>query len=107
MFGSGDDDNFVEFEKRELQNPCPRTEVDGRFVYISRDLDVPRTLSPPVLCDFGSAMSGTAENTKDVQPDLYRAPEVILGIPWSYEIDIWNVACMVRSRCTIYKLIRH
>lgn len=22
------------------------------------------------------------------EPELYRAPEVILGIPWSYKIDI-------------------
>jgi hypothetical protein len=40
-------------------------------------------------------MSGEQLNARDVQPDLYRAPEMILEIPWSYQIDIWNVGCMV------------
>ncbi|KAL1967093.1 hypothetical protein VTN77DRAFT_3617 [Rasamsonia byssochlamydoides] len=28
-------------------------------------------------------------------PDIYRAPEVILGMKWSYNVDIWNVAMVV------------
>ncbi|KAL2261956.1 hypothetical protein VTK26DRAFT_2913 [Humicola hyalothermophila] len=53
-----------------------------------------RTCQSRVLCDFGSVVSGEPANTKDVQPNLYRAPEVLLGVPWSYKIDIWNVGCM-------------
>lgn len=96
MFGIDDDAVFEDFEKQELENPCPRKEVDGRLIYLSRELDVPRNLGPPVLCDFGAAVSGVNENVTDVQPDLYRAPEIILEIPWKYEIDIWNAGCMVR-----------
>jgi hypothetical protein len=32
-----------------------------------------------------------------VQPNICRALEVILGIPWTYSIDIWNGGCMVRK----------
>ena len=99
MFGSQDDSVFEEFEKAELETPSARKEVDGRFIYASRELNIPKRLGLPVLCDFGSAVTGDVENLKDVQPDLYRAPEVIFGIPWSYEIDIWNAGCMV-STCT-------
>ncbi|XP_015125476.1 serine/threonine-protein kinase PRP4 homolog [Diachasma alloeum] len=51
------------------------------------------------LCDFGSA-SHAHEN--EVTPYLvsrfYRAPEIILGIPYDFGIDMWSVGC------TIYEL---
>lgn len=51
------------------------------------------------LCDFGSA-SSVADN--DITPYLvsrfYRAPEIILGMPYDYGIDMWSAGC------TIYEL---
>ncbi|KAH8252200.1 hypothetical protein KR026_012071, partial [Drosophila bipectinata] len=51
------------------------------------------------LCDFGSA-SGISDN--EITPYLvsrfYRAPEIILGIPYDYGIDTWSAGC------TIYEL---
>ncbi|XP_011067154.1 PREDICTED: serine/threonine-protein kinase PRP4 homolog [Acromyrmex echinatior] len=51
------------------------------------------------LCDFGSA-SHAHEN--EITPYLvsrfYRAPEIILGIPYDFGIDMWSVGC------TIYEL---
>ncbi|XP_041751477.1 serine/threonine-protein kinase PRP4 homolog isoform X2 [Coregonus clupeaformis] len=51
------------------------------------------------LCDFGSA-SHVAEN--DITPYLvsrfYRAPEIIIGKPYDYGIDMWSVGC------TLYEL---
>lgn len=51
------------------------------------------------LCDFGSA-SSVADN--DITPYLvsrfYRAPEIILGLPYDYGIDMWSAGC------TIYEL---
>ncbi|GLA50073.1 hypothetical protein AnigIFM63604_006092 [Aspergillus niger] len=49
----------------------------------------------PILCDFGSAVPGDIEHSEDIQPDIYRAPEVILEAPWGYKVDIWNVGCMI------------
>ena len=97
MFGIDDDSVFTEFENDELQNPCPRKEVDGRTIYTSRVLRMPKNLGAPVLCDFGSAMMGDEEHLEDIQPDIYRAPEVILQAPWSYGVDIWNAGCVVRN----------
>ncbi len=34
-------------------------------------------------------MSGDKAHTHDIQPDLYRAPEVILRQPWPYKVDVW------------------
>ncbi|CAG0879866.1 unnamed protein product [Cyprideis torosa] len=51
------------------------------------------------LCDFGSSMLSTEnELTPYLVSRFYRAPEVILGIPYDYSIDLWS------SACTIYEL---
>ncbi|CAK9251068.1 unnamed protein product, partial [Sphagnum jensenii] len=51
------------------------------------------------LCDFGSA---SYANENDITPYLvsrfYRAPEIILGQPYDYPIDMWSVGC------TLYEL---
>ncbi|XP_076014352.1 pre-mRNA processing factor 4Bb [Genypterus blacodes] len=51
------------------------------------------------LCDFGSA-GHVADN--DITPYLvsrfYRAPEIIIGKPYDYGIDMWSVGC------TLYEL---
>lgn len=84
-------DNFV---KQELENPSPRKQVGDSIVYASRLFKWP-TRGEPVLSDFGSAESGDVRNTRNAGPDLYRAPEIMLGVEWSYSVDIWNVGVMV------------
>ncbi|XP_025997102.1 serine/threonine-protein kinase PRP4 homolog isoform X2 [Solenopsis invicta] len=51
------------------------------------------------LCDFGSA-SHAHENepTPYLVSRFYRAPEIILGIPYDFGLDMWSVGC------TIYEL---
>ncbi|KAJ6149183.1 hypothetical protein N7471_000382 [Penicillium samsonianum] len=95
MFGIADDSVFSDFENNELQDPCPRKELDGRTIYTSRELRMPKNLGAPVLCDFGSAVMGDEQHSEDIQPDIYRAPEVILQVPWSYSVDVWNVGCVI------------
>ncbi|KAJ5779490.1 hypothetical protein N7457_007210 [Penicillium paradoxum] len=96
MFGFKDDSVFTDFEEGELQRPVPRKDMDtdGRMIYMSQELKVPKQVGAPVLCDFGSAMLGQYHSVF-VQPMIYRAPEVILGVPWTYSADIWNVGCMI------------
>ncbi|KAJ7735712.1 kinase-like domain-containing protein [Mycena metata] len=67
---------FEKFEQAELERPSPRKEIDGRFIYLSRQLDQPRELDLPVLGDFGEARCGEQRHTQDVQPDKYRSPEI-------------------------------
>ena len=99
VLGINDDSVFSNFEEKELQRPVPRKEVDtdGRIIYMSRDLRMPKDLGAPVLCDFGSAMLGDQHHAELIQPNIYRAPEAILGVPWTPKVDIWNVGCMVRQ----------
>ncbi|KAG6092112.1 hypothetical protein E4U30_005847 [Claviceps sp. LM220 group G6] len=97
MLLGADESVLRDFEQEELNNPCPRKELEGRTVYQSRELNQAKNFDALVLCDFGSAMTlddGIARR-EDIQPDVYRAPEVVLGIPWTSSVDIWNVGCMI------------
>lgn len=86
-----------EFEQAQLEQPNPRKELNGAIVYLTRNFALSKDPGAPVLCDLGSAMplDDGAEHREDIQPEVYRAPEVILDIPWTYSADIWNVGCMV------------
>ncbi|KAJ5413522.1 hypothetical protein N7465_005827, partial [Penicillium sp. CMV-2018d] len=88
---------FTDFEEYELRKPVPRKEVDadGKTIYMSQELKVPKQVSSPILCDFGSAIHGDQYHSVIIQPQIYRAPEVILGVPWTFSADIWNVGCMI------------
>ncbi|EDP49747.1 protein kinase, putative [Aspergillus fumigatus A1163] len=48
-----------------------------------------------MLSDFGSAVRGDQRRNHDAQPNVYRSPEVMLKVDWSYPVDIWNVGVMV------------
>uniref|UniRef100_A0A914H2Q2 non-specific serine/threonine protein kinase n=1 Tax=Globodera rostochiensis TaxID=31243 RepID=A0A914H2Q2_GLORO len=45
------------------------------------------------LCDFGSACHvGDAEPAPYLVSRFYRAPEIMLGLPYDFGIDLWSVA---------------
>ncbi|GAB7356018.1 hypothetical protein MBLNU459_g6639t1 [Dothideomycetes sp. NU459] len=51
----------------------------------------------PTIADFGLAQdhSDSEFGVHPIQPDHYRAPEVLLGWGWSYSADIWNLGVMI------------
>lgn len=86
-----------DFEKAEHEDPSPRKVIDNtRTIYGSRKLGLPKGIEwgQPILCDFGEARIGDVHKGL-VQPELYRAPEVLFGMQWGPSIDIWSVAVMV------------
>ncbi|KAJ5799909.1 uncharacterized protein N7518_001977 [Penicillium psychrosexuale] len=82
------------FSKAEMEHPSPRKFVNDMPVYASRRFDLPRFFGLAVLSDFGSAVQGDEKRNHNAQPNVYRAPEVMLKAEWSYPIDIWNVGVM-------------
>jgi len=52
-------------------------------------------LGHAVLCDFGEARIGSKHQHKDIQPEIYKAPEVVMETGWGHAVDIWNVGVMV------------
>jgi len=47
------------------------------------------------LIDFGSATLRFDCHNSYVQSRWYRAPEVMLGLPWDERIDIWSFGCVL------------
>lgn len=97
LLGLRDPSIFKKYIKAEQKYPSPRKDVQGHTIYASRRFEATSgdNIGPPLLSDFGSAVFGDVEHDEDVQPDVYRAPEVCLKTPWSYSIDIWNLGCLI------------
>lgn len=93
--GINDESVFSEYKREEFKRPVSQKVVGDCTIYLLRLL--PLTFGPPVLCDFSKARLGDEEHQDDIMPDVYRAPKVILGMRWSYKVDIWNVAMVVRK----------
>ncbi|CAG8554705.1 14001_t:CDS:2 [Acaulospora morrowiae] len=47
------------------------------------------------LIDFGSATFDDEYHSSVVSTRHYRAPEVILGLGWSYACDLWSIGCIL------------
>ena len=95
LLGVDDESILADFEQAEIDEPSS-CKIDGdRVIYSSRELRIPKLHGRPVLCDFGEARFGGKEHDDDIQPYLYRAPEIILDIPWNEKVDIWNVGVLV------------
>jgi hypothetical protein len=56
---------------------------------------MPLTKGLPLLSDLSEARFGDQDNIDLAMPDVYRAPENVLGTSWSYPVDIWNFAMVV------------
>jgi serine/threonine protein kinase len=47
------------------------------------------------VVDFGAARCAFQRSPVYAQSRYYRAPEVILHLPWSFPADIWSVGCVI------------
>lgn len=47
------------------------------------------------LIDFGSTVFDSEFHPSVVSTRHYRAPEVVLGLGWSYPCDIWSIGCIL------------
>merc|ERR1712190_12533 len=53
------------------------------------------------ICDFGSAMDVSEQvRTAYAQPRYYRAPEIMLGMPYDTQIDVWSAGTTVFELAT-------
>lgn len=52
------------------------------------------------LIDFGSSIFHDEYHSPVVSTRHYRAPEVILGIGWSFPCDMWSIGCILVELCT-------
>mmetsp|Transcript_7792 Transcript_7792/g.14939 ORF Transcript_7792/g.14939 Transcript_7792/m.14939 type:complete len:520 (-) Transcript_7792:261-1820(-) len=52
------------------------------------------------VIDFGSACFENEQLYSYIQSRFYRAPEVMLGIPYTYAIDMWSFGCILSELFT-------
>ncbi|KAF9880111.1 alpha-n-arabinofuranosidase a [Colletotrichum karsti] len=81
----------------ELELPSARKILRDRIIYASTGLEIPDQPGEPVIADFGDARidEGAFDFEEEAMPDLYRAPEIVLGVPWNEKIDIWALGLLV------------
>lgn len=99
-----DDSVLADFVKSLTTNPQPRhvRADDGHVIYLSQDDFGPLrgNMVLPALADFNQSFPGLDGNKvhlSPIQSHRYRAPEVLLGCPWSYSVDIWNFGLVVSN----------
>ncbi|CDK29153.1 unnamed protein product [Kuraishia capsulata CBS 1993] len=61
-----------------------------------------KVLTDPCIytIDFGSAIFSDEYHSVVVSTRHYRAPEIILGIGWSFPCDLWSVGCILVELAT-------
>jgi non-specific serine/threonine protein kinase len=93
MLSIEDPNMLTDFAIAELQSPSPGKQVSrSHIIYSSRNFRKPiggKGYGLAIVCDFGQARIGrTHESGPFVQPDIYRAPEVMFEMPWGSLADI-------------------
>jgi hypothetical protein len=99
LMGVKDDSIFARYERYEAKRPCPRKELGDRTIYLSSPMLYSSGL--PAISDLSEARFGESKHTDHIMPDLYRAPEVILGMSWSYPVDIWGLGMVVSPHTSV------
>jgi serine/threonine-protein kinase SRPK3 len=97
-------ESFVAAQTRR-DPPSRKIKDMDREVFVSNDDLGPLrgTRLLPQLGDFNLAfpgLGGGQAHLSAIQSHRYRSPEVLLGTPWSFSTDIWNLGLMV-SYCTL------
>jgi len=59
------------------------------------------------VIDFGSSCFVDDSLTSYIQSRSYRAPEVMLGLPYDQKIDIWSLGCIIAELWTGYVLFQN
>lgn len=93
------DTSLQDVEDQESRDPSvPLNTDDGAVsttVYKSRSTLLELS-GHPILTDFGQMRLVEGCVNRDWwMSDLYRAPEVLLQLPWGFPVDIWSIGVMV------------
>ncbi|KAE8353518.1 protein kinase [Aspergillus coremiiformis] len=88
-----DETSLKDIEEQESLDPSIPHINDGVPVYRSRSTML-QLSGVPMLTDFGQMRLEQPGNRDWWMSDLYRAPEILLKLPWSFPVDVWSVGVM-------------
>ncbi|RDA96126.1 hypothetical protein CP533_1750 [Ophiocordyceps camponoti-saundersi (nom. inval.)] len=84
------------FTPREPPLPPPQDFYMDSMQVSSPKEDLTRSTDVSVrLTDFGTSSWFDKQLTEWIQPDMLRAPEVILGAEWDHKVDVWNLGLVI------------
>ncbi|KXS98865.1 hypothetical protein AC578_10848 [Pseudocercospora eumusae] len=91
-----DIEHFRAIEEEEAVEPSLPVEDGSHPVYLSRGNPVSmlQLTLDPVLTDFGSSRSALQVNKDWWMPDTHRAPEILMGVAWDAQVDVWSIGIM-------------
>ncbi|CAK7237250.1 hypothetical protein SEUCBS140593_009895 [Sporothrix eucalyptigena] len=89
LLGTDNDAHVSEAGGGRFRNFVPRKQLNDRTIYLSC-LMKPQ-VGPLLVSDFGEARLRPGPHAGDIMTIVYRAPETLLHIQWSYPVDIWSV----------------
>ncbi|KAL5076456.1 hypothetical protein RYX36_015440 [Vicia faba] len=89
-------ENILLVSSEYLKVPDYKSSSRAPFSFFKR---VPKSSAIKVI-DFGSTTYERENQNYIVSTRHYRAPEVILGLGWSYPCDVWSVGCILVELCT-------
>ncbi|XP_018680472.1 uncharacterized protein LOC135583240 isoform X1 [Musa acuminata AAA Group] len=84
--------------RRALVKISKRRMSMGGYVEMERSLDGIDLRCKVV--DFGNACLFDNQISDDIQTRQYRAPEVIIGLGYSFSVDMWSFACIAFELAT-------
>ncbi|KAK9444484.1 Protein kinase-like protein [Metarhizium brunneum] len=82
---------FSTVEENEIHKPSPRKVIGDTVTQVSQYMLGGK--GPLILCDLGQARIGR-EHRGNAMPVPYRAPEVILNMPWGNSVDAWSAGLL-------------
>ncbi|QUC23494.1 uncharacterized protein UV8b_07735 [Ustilaginoidea virens] len=91
LIGIVDKSVFSKVEEYEMHKPSPRKVVGDTVTQVSQYMYAGQ--GPLILCDLGQARIGR-EQLGNAMPVPYRAPEVILNMPWGHSVDAWSAGLL-------------
>ncbi|KAF3778454.1 Serine/threonine-protein kinase [Nymphaea thermarum] len=88
-------ENILLVSSEYVKLPCRKRNSQGEmhFKYLPKS-------SAIKLIDFGSTTFENEAHSSVVSTRHYRAPEVILGLGWTYPCDIWSIGCILVELCS-------
>ncbi|KAL4915946.1 hypothetical protein BDW62DRAFT_187233 [Aspergillus aurantiobrunneus] len=90
--------NLGDIQDQEAMDPSiPINTGNPTLIYKSRPTLLELS-GHPILSDFGQMRLLEGHVNQDWwMSDLYRAPEVLLQLPWGFAVDNWSIAVMVSA----------
>ncbi|UNI16933.1 hypothetical protein JDV02_003315 [Purpureocillium takamizusanense] len=86
-----DDSVFAMVEENEVDTPSARKQAGDVTIYVSQYML--GGAGPLTISDLGQARIGR-QHRGNAMPIPYRAPEVILNMPWGAAVDAWSVGLL-------------